>query len=76
MPQAQTDHVASVVTYYQKQLDRNEEMLRYAESHSGPLIMQHAANGEYIDATDAHKNGLRRAIADYRQIIADWSAKN
>jgi hypothetical protein len=76
MPQAQTDHVASVVAHYRKQLGRNEDLLRYAESHSGPLILQHAANGEYIDGTAAHKEGLRRAVEEYRKIIADWSARN
>jgi hypothetical protein len=74
--QAQIDHVSGVIAHYQAQLERNEEMLRYAESHSGPLILQHAANGDYIDATEAHKDGLRRAISEYREIIADWSAKN
>jgi hypothetical protein len=75
MQQARS-YAAVMVAHYQAKLEEQEEQLRYAEAYQGPLVMQTAANGEYIDATPAYKDGLRRAIKDYREIIADWSARN
>jgi hypothetical protein len=75
MQQTQSNDAARMVAHYQAKLQDQEEQLRYVEAHNGPLIMQRAANGEYIDGTPVYKDSLRRAIEDYRQIIADWSAK-
>jgi hypothetical protein len=57
----------SWVEHCKREQLRNEEDLRFVETHPEFRIVQTAGNGSEIDATEQYKQGLRNAIDDYRE---------
>jgi hypothetical protein len=57
----------SLAEYFESRKQECEEGLNYALTHPAVKIQQEQAYGGKRDATPEYIEGLRRAIADYRE---------
>jgi len=60
----------ALIEYYERRVKEEQDQLDYMTINSTWFrIRQTAADGSEIDITERERDGIRRAIADYRRAI-------
>ena len=60
----------ALIDYYEKRIREEQDQLDYMTINSSWFrLHQTAQDGSLVDITEREKDGVRRAIADYRRAI-------